>query len=397
MAGNVIQEVNIEVGDDVSRALYEASQLTHENRPGMLVEFHKSFSGARAMPLGMLPDPSNLYMNLGFDGVGTKVEVAERQRDHSTVAFDLFAMVCDDAVVRGAEPVAIGSILDVRHLKDTQETRTAITQLASGYVQAAEEAGVVIVNGEVAELGDRIGGFREIQSSFKRLAAFLLRRELPDKDFNYNWGAAVLWLAHKDRILTGHQIKPGDALVGFKENGFRSNGITDVRKAMHRSYGPEWHQRPFGETTYGEIVQTPSTIYSRIITELTGGYNIEKQAKAEVTGVAHITGGGQPSKLARMLEPSGLGALINEPFELPEIMIRMQILRGLDDRTAYGKWHMGPGMVVATPEPDKVIAEAEHQGKEAQLIGEVTREPVIRIRNKGVQSREAWLDFPVAP
>ena len=112
------QEVNIEMGDDISRTLYNASKLTHANRPGLLVEFHESFSGLRAIPASMLKDPENMYMNLGFDGVGTKVEVSERLNDHSVVAHDLFAMVCDDAVVRGAEPVAIGSILDVKQLND---------------------------------------------------------------------------------------------------------------------------------------------------------------------------------------------------------------------------------------------------------------------------------------
>lgn len=108
-----IQDVNIALGDDVSRMLYEASKLTHANRPGFLVEFHESFSGFRAIPGSVLKDIGNLYLNLAFDGVGTKVEVSERLDNHSVVAHDLFAMVCDDAVVRGAEPVAIGSILDV--------------------------------------------------------------------------------------------------------------------------------------------------------------------------------------------------------------------------------------------------------------------------------------------
>ena len=113
-----IQDVNIELGDEVSRMLYEASKATHQNRPGLLVEFHESFSGLRAIPASVLKDSENTFMNLGFDGVGTKVEISERLDDHSTVAHDLFAMVCDDAVVRGAEPVALGSILDVRQLPE---------------------------------------------------------------------------------------------------------------------------------------------------------------------------------------------------------------------------------------------------------------------------------------
>jgi len=370
-----IQDVNIELGDDVSRMLYEASKLTHSNRPGLLVEFHESFSGFRAIPGSILKDIGNLYLNLGFDGVGTKVEVSERLDDHSVVAHDLFAMVCDDAVVRGAEPVAIGSILDVRQLNDSQHTRQAVRQLAAGYVAAAKAAKVVVVNGEVAELGDRVGGYG---------------------DFNYNWGAAALWLAHKERILTGHEIKPGDSLVGLAEHGFRSNGITDVRKAMLENYGPQWQDAvalQLGDVSLGKLVQRPSTIYASFVSELTGGFDIDKEPRASISGVAHITGGGQPSKLGRMLEPSGNGATIDNPIEPPEIMKHVQTLRGFSDEQAYGKWHMGPGMVIATAEPDKVLAQAEASGISAQRIGEVTDEPGLRIKNKGVLRHDEWLHF----
>ena len=370
-----VQDVNIELGDDVSRMLYEASKLTHDNRPGLLVEFHESFSGLRAIPATMLKDVGNMYLNLAFDGVGTKVEVSERLDDHSVVAHDLFAMVCDDAVVRGAEPVAIGSILDVRQLDDNEHTRTAVRQLAQGYVEAAQAAGVVVVNGEVAELGDRVGGYG---------------------DFNYNWGATVLWFAHKDRILTGHQIQPGDTLVGLAEQGFRSNGITDVRKAMLEHYGSQWQDvvvKELGEVSLGKLVQKPSIIYSRFVSELTGGYDIDKEPKATVTGVAHITGGGQPSKLGRMLEPSGLGVTIGDPIDPPRIMTEVQKLRGFSDDKAYGKWHLGTGMVIATPEPAKVLAEAENNGLVAKAIGQVTDEPGIRIKNRGAVQDVEWLSF----
>ncbi len=370
-----IQDVNIKLGDDISKMLYEASKETHQNRPDLLIEFHESFSGMRAIPANVLRDPDNMLFNLGFDGVGTKVEVSERLDDHSVVAHDLFAMVCDDAVVRGAEPVAIGSILDVRQLEDNEHTRKAVRELALGYVAAANAAGVVVVNGEVAELGDRIGGHGE---------------------FNYNWGAAVLWFAHKDRILTGHQVQPGDALVGLAEHGFRSNGITDVRRAMLEHYGPEWQHvvvSELGELSLGKLVQKPSIIYSRFVSELTGGFDIQKEPKAKITGVAHITGGGQPSKLGRMLEPSSLGVVIDTPIEPPTVMKHVQDLRGFDDAKAYSKWHMGAGMVIATPEPEQVIAEAEIHGIKAQKIGEVTDEPGIRIKNKGAQQKDEWLVF----
>lgn len=363
-----IQDVNIALGDDISKKLYEASKLTHANRPGLLQEFHESFSGARAISLGSLPDRDNLYVNLGFDGVGTKVEIAERIQDHSTVAHDLFAMVCDDAVVRGAEPVAIGSILDVNQLDDTPETHAAINQLAEGYVEAARLAGVVVVNGEVAELGDRVGGHGP---------------------FNYNWGAAVMWIAHRERLLTGQKIKPGDTLVGLEEKGFRSNGITDVRKGMLEKYGEDWQEvvdRSIASVALGQLVKHPSTIYAKAVTRMLGGYDITVEPQAEVSGVAHITGGGQPSKLGRMLEPTGYGAVIDDPIDPPVIMTAMQEIRGFDDRTAYGKWHMGAGMILATPSPDEVIRVATEEGKVAKVIGEVTKAPEIRIKNRGTHA-----------
>jgi phosphoribosylformylglycinamidine cyclo-ligase len=380
-----IQDVNIELGDEISKMLYEASKLTHENRPGFLVELHESFSGFRAIPGSILKHVNNLYLNLGFDGVGTKVEVSERLDDHSVVAHDLFAMVCDDAVVRGAEPVAIGSILDVKHLGDPDDpasinhARNAVQQLSQGYVEAAKLAGVVVVNGEVAELGDRIGGY-----------------EGNPYNLNYNWGAAILWIAHKDRVLTGHEVREGDTLIGLVEHGFRSNGITDVRKAMLEHYGKEWQDvvvPELGKLSLGKLVQRPSAIYSKFVSSLIGGYDIDVEPKAAITAVSHITGGGQPGKLKRVMEPSGLGVEIDNPINPPKIMLEVQKLRGFSDEKAYGKWHMGSGMVLATPDPEKVLTEAAKQGIEAQAIGRVTGKAGIRIRNRGVQQQEEWLSF----
>jgi phosphoribosylformylglycinamidine cyclo-ligase len=379
---NTTESVNIELGDDISRLLYEASRLTLENRPGLVGTAFDSFSGFRAIDGDYLGDMRGHWLQMGLDGVGTKVEVAERTHMHASVAHDLFAMICDDAVVRGGEPLAVGTILDVRSLlHDNEFTRNAVRQLAEGYVTAAKFAGVVVVNGEVAELGARVDGYVD-----ERVGGEELR-------FNYNWGGVVLWDALKSRALDGMAIKAGDVLVGFREEGFRSNGMTDVRRAMVEAYGPRWHIERFGELALGELVQTPSMIYCRVITDLTGGRDPDTEPKAVVHGVAHITGGGQPSKLARMLEPSGLGATIYNPFVPPEIMTHVQTILGLDDKSAYQKWHMGPGMVVATPEPDKVIAVASKHGVKAQEIGCVDDRPSIVIRNKGAQQQEDYLWF----
>ena len=367
--------VDIELGDDASKVLYEAAKQTWENREGRLGELIvpvDDFSGVRAIDVSGLP--AGTLMNMGFDGVGTKMELAERLGDHTTIAYDLFAMVCDDAIVRGAEPVLIGSLLDVNTLgRGNNNYLEQVKQLARGYIAAAKAANVAIVNGEIAELGNRVGGFGQ---------------------FNYNWGAAVVWFAQKDRMFTGHEIVEGDALVGLREKGFRSNGLSLVRKILEKEHGEEWHNKtlPNGGNI-GKAVLFPSTIYSAAVGAMTGGY--EGNPRAEVHGFAHITGGGLPGKLGRVLGPSGLGANVNDPFSPALLMLACQRLGNVTDREAYKTWNMGQGGVVITPEPEKIIGIAEEYEIEAKQIGTVTgKDSRIHIDNRGYRrASEGSLDF----
>ena len=262
--------VDIELGDDVSKMLYNAAKQTWVNRKGKLGEVivpFDDFSGVRAINVSNLP--FGTMMNIGFDGVGTKVKIAQMMRDHRTIARDLTAMVCDDAVVRGAEPVLMGTILDVNSLKNSGKPFTEeVRQLCEGYVNAARDANVAIVNGEVAELGEQVGGFgseyffsqfalgyislhlrnstnQHLRSVSKRMADLadylrsedsefreklfpkmhpkeksLIRKFEKMRTLNYNWGAGVVWFAKKERMFTGREIQEGDYLVGLKENGF---------------------------------------------------------------------------------------------------------------------------------------------------------------------------------
>lgn len=357
--------VDIKLGDDASKVLYEAAKLTWRNRKGRLgevVEIFEDFSGLRAINVGGLP--ADTYMNINFDGIGTKMELGERIAKHDTVAYDLFAMVCDDAVVRGAEPVIVGSILDVKSLGEGDKSYIDfVKQLAVGYINAARDANVAIVNGEVAELGARVNGYGP---------------------FNYNWGAGVVWFARKSRMLTGYEIKEGDKLVGLREHGLRSNGLSLVRKIMKATHGEEWHRETYEGKSLAELALHPSRIYSGAVVDMFGGFDGEP--KARVHGVSHITGGGVPGKLGRVLKPSTLGAVIDNPFEPCDLMKYCQEKGNVTDVEAYKTWNMGQGMIIVTPEPDDVISVAEQHGIESRVIGEVTKEQNIRIRNKGINS-----------
>ena len=366
--------VNLELGDDISKIFYNAAKQTWNNRKGKLGELivpFDDFSGVRAIDVSQLP--KGTLMNIGFDGVGTKMELAERTNNHRTIAYDLLAMVCDDAVVRGAEPILVGSILDVNSLGNERETYIEqVKQLAQGYILAAKDANVAIVNGEVAELRNRVRGFG---------------------NFNYNWGAGVVWFANKDRLFTGNEIKEGDKIIGLKEDGFRSNGLSLFRKIMWDHYGSKWHEEQINGKNLAELALAPSKIYSATLVDMFGGYDLKVNPKAEVHGVAHITGGGLPGKLKRVLKPSGFGAVIDDPFNPSEFMKYVQVMGNVSDKEAYKTWNMGQGMVVITPSPNDVMSVAKKRGIKSKQIGVITKQEGIFISNKGAYSKQEMLGF----
>ncbi len=365
--------VDIELGDAASEILYNAAKETWSNRKGQIGEVicpFDDFSGMRAIDVSKLP--TNTLMSIGFDSIGTKTEVAERIAKHDTIAFDLFAMVCDDAVVRGGEPVVLGSVLEINTLGHGVESNIdMIRQLAKGYIQAASDANIAVINGELAEVGTRVQGFG---------------------GFNYNWGAGLIWFANKDRIFTGSKLIPGDSIVGLYEQGFRSNGFSLVRKIFEHAHGENWHEITLSGRSLAEIALEPSKIYSKPIVEMFGGLDYEPQA--EVHGVAHITGGGVPGKLGRILKPMGFGAELDDLFDPPKIVNYCQEQGEVSDREAYRTWNMGQGMLVVTTEPERVISIAKKYGIEAKEVGKITQEKGIRIANKGFYSKnEQILEF----
>jgi phosphoribosylformylglycinamidine cyclo-ligase len=374
--------VNLKFGNDMSKVLYEASKLTWENRQGKYGEIsaaHDSFSGTRVWGMDQLkgvPEVEKLVFDQDADGIGTKVEVAQRITRYDTIAHDLFAMACDDSSARGFEPAVLTSVLDVNKFKG--HMFHWMGQLASGMVEAAKLAGVAVKGGETAELGKCVGGFGA-----------------PWKILQFNWGATVHAIGHKDRIITGQEISPSDSLVAFKEVGFRSNGLSLVRKALPKEYGPFWHNAWSEEVgcKLGQAVLKPSIIYSGLLVDTVGGYDLRKSSRAIIHGAAHITGGGIPEKVGRMLEPTGYGADIYQPYSPPVIMELVQKAADIPDQEAYEVLNMGNGMVVATPEPETLIEVADDHSIKAKVIGTVTKEPGITIRSAGVKTPGSILEY----
>ena len=348
--------VDLELGDAASRLLYEAAQRTwtqRQNRLGAVIIPHDDFSGIRAIEVGNLPPGT--VMGMGFDGIGSKIEIAERMGVWNTLAHDLFAMVCDDAVTQGGEPVLVGTVLDVNRVR-----LEAIAQIAEGYVSAAGAAGVAVLNGELAECGSRLTGYG---------------------DFTCNWGAGVVWFARRDRLLSGSGVQAGDAIVGLGETGCRSNGYTLLRQILRREHGDDWHAVPHDGTTLGDLALQPSRIFARAVVDMLGG--VEGESQVSLHGVVHVTGGGLPGKLGRLLRRANLGADITSPLPPGPLLAYLQEHGPVSDREAYRVWNMGHGMLLCTPQPDAVLEIAERHGITAQVIGRIATERGIRLRSAG--------------
>ncbi len=334
--------VNIELGDKCSKIAYTAAKNTFIGRKGMIGEpmiDEGGFAGAL--------DMGDFYLIQNDDGVGTKITIAEKTGKLETLGYDLIAMVADDAACLGAETISVSNTLDVDKVNEEK-----VTKLMVGLESAALEHKIVIPGGEIAELSDMASG--------------------------YIWNATAVSIVKKDKIITGKNIKVGDKIIGLKSAGLRSNGFTLVRHILKEAYGEDWQFEKYDhEMTWGEVVLTPSKIYTSLIMDLHGRF--EEKAKVELKGIVHVTGGGIPGNLPRLLKKHGFGAQLNSLPEPQEMMKKLIELGNVEKEEAYRTWNMGVGMIIISNDVDEIIEAAKIHNIEAQVIGEVNESGKIEI------------------
>ncbi len=285
------------------------------------------------------------------DGIGTKIELAERLGRYDTLGLDLVAMVVDDLAANGAEPVALTNTLDV----DVVDSRT-IDRLMQGLHDAAWHAGTAVVGGEIAELGSRIGGW--------------------GAGMHFNWCATAVGLFRRGwQPVDGSAVRPGDAVVALQSTSFRSNGFSALRRALGARHGDGWHEVALDDRTWGQWLLDPCRIYCPLVVALREtGFNLH--------GLSHITGGGIPSKFGRTLKASGLGASLDDLWAPTLAMTSAQALAGFDGAAAWQYWNMGNGFLVTVGAADAeaVAAFANERGFAARVAGRITPAPGIELK-----------------
>ena len=337
--------VDLGLGDRCSRRAFRWAERSFEarrDRAGFPL-----FGGAGSFSNWM--DYGLLKIAMTCDGIGTKAEVAERTGIYHTLGYDLVAMVADDLVANGIEPVNLVNVLDVD--KPDEEI---IDELMRGLHDACKECGIAIVGGEIAELGARTGGW--------------------GPRMHFNWCATAIGVPRNGCApIDGGQIEAGDTVIALKSAGFRSNGFSLVRSILEAAHGPSWHGVPSVDgRSWGEVALTPSFLCTPAVLALI-------DAGIPLRGAGHITGGGIPSKFGRVLKKSGLGARLDNLFTPHDFMRALIEMGNVPLETAYRQWNMGNAMLLVVPPTAAAAALSvlSARGVAAQIAGEITPGPIV--------------------
>ena len=276
----------------------------------------------------------------GTDGVGTKLKLAFELDRHDTIGIDLVAMCVNDILVQGAEPLffldylACGKLLPER-----------VEDIVSGISEGCLGSGSALLGGETAEMPGMY------ESGEYDLAGFAV-------------GAV-----EREKLIDGKRIEIGDLLLGLPSSGVHSNGFSLVRKIL-KDHKLNLKDSLLGTTeTIGEALLTPTIIYVKPILKLL--------AEIEILGMSHITGGGLPGNVPRMLPVKTLEGFVpvaeieksehyNSWPELP-IFSLLQQVSGLPDEELFPVFNMGIGFVICVAETNEGIAR-EILTKEGQPV-----------------------------
>lgn len=249
----------------------------------------------------------------GTDGVGTKLRLAMDMGIHDTIGIDLVAMCVNDLVVAGAEPLffldyyATGS-LNVDNAAD----------VVAGIGKGCELAGCALVGGETAEMPGMYHGE------------------------DYDLAGFCVGVVEKSDIIDGSKVVEGDVLLGIASSGPHSNGYSLIRKILEVSAADL--KQPLGDTTLGQALLTPTTIYVKALLSLF--------TEVRVKALSHITGGGLLENLPRVL-PEDCNALIDtNSWQWPDVFQWLQAQGNVDTTEMYRTFNCGVGMVLCVAPQD---------------------------------------------
>lgn len=246
----------------------------------------------------------------GTDGVGTKLRVALDSKVYDTVGIDCFAMCANDILCHGAKPLFFLDYLACGKLDSD-----IAAEIVGGIAQACKETGTALIGGETAEMP----GMYQVG--------------------DYDVAGFCVGVVERDEIIDGSKIKAGQVIVALPSSGFHSNGFSLVRR-IFPDFNEEFEGKPLFET-----LLVPTKLYQNDIFKI-------KDAGIEMTGIAHITGGGLIENVPRIIN-DGLTAVIEKAkINVPTVMQELAKRGNIAEDEMFGTFNMGVGMVVIVDQTD---------------------------------------------
>lgn len=322
-AAGVDQKKKDEVLDGWLRRMARASR-------GRVIDIPWGFAGAYPLS-GELRGVRNPVLLGCADGVGTKILLAARAGIHRGIGVDVVAMNVNDLVCVGGRPLFFLDYLCLTHVEPA-----VIREVGEGILDGCAQAGCVLLGGETAQHPDRY----------------------PPGE--YDLAGFAVGLADRAALRLPGRTRVGDVLLGLGSSGVHSNGFSLVRRIVGK------------DRSLDRDLLIPTRIYVRPILELLRGSRREA-----VRGLAHITGGGLPENVPRILARGQDAWIRRGSWPVPEIFERLRRRAGrrLDREEMYRVFNMGVGFVVAVEpkEADWIQRELERAGESVSVIGEVIR------------------------
>jgi len=269
------------------------------------------------------------------DGVGTKLKIAQEMGIHSTVGIDLVAMNVNDVITTGAKP-----LLFLDYIATGRIQEEVLKEVIEGIIRGCREADCLLAGGETAEMP----GFYP--------------------EGVYDLAGFCLGIAEEEEVIDPSEIGEGDVLLGISSNGFHSNGYSLIRKVLSDN-GISLSAVPEDlGTTIGEVLLKPTAIYVKDIQTLKGSVKIK--------GIAHITGGGIPGNLIRILPQKARAVIDLDQIMVPPEMMWLSSAGKIPRDEMIRTFNIGVGMIVVLDEKEGRKA-LTLLGDRAKIIGHIER------------------------
>ncbi len=244
------------------------------------------------------------------DGVGTKAVVARLADRFDTIGIDLVAMSVDDIAAQGAEPLFFLDCISAGRLDPAQ-----MEHLVAGVATGCKEAGCALIGGEMAELPGML------------------------EPGHFDLVGFAVGVVERDRLVTGSTVAAGDRVIGLPSPGLRCNGYSLARRVLldldkRPLDGPAW---PKAHHSLAEELLRPSVIYAPALVQLC--------RTVDVHGLAHVTGGGIPGNLARILPGSCDAVVVEKRWEVPEIFNQIKVAGNVGPDEMAKVFNLGIGMI----------------------------------------------------